>query len=304
MKRLRSTGLGVSVKQAEPITIDEENQLWEKGVLGDHSPQSLVDTMLFLCGLNFALRSREEHRSLQVSQFTLTHSPSGSLQLEYTENYSKNNAGGLAHRKVQPKHVLHHANDANPKRCLVRLYQAYMSHRPSEAKTDAFYLTPLKKPKGNVWYSKTPIGHNTLNTTISRICKAAGVTGYKTNHSLRVTTATRLFQKGVEEQLIMSRTGHRSVEGVRTYHRIGDEQRQMMSDILNEATNGEEETPSSKRIKVVPSSSTSSPTHVSTTSNTVNSIQANSSTSSASFIPSIHFTGCSAVTVNFTINKL
>ena len=130
------------------------------------------------------------------------------VSCNYTENYSKNNAGGLAHRKVKPKHVVHHANDANPKRYLVRLYQAYiMSHRPSEAKNDAFYLTPLKKPKGNVWYSKTPIGHNTLNSTVSRICKAAGITGYKTNHSLRATTATRLFQKGVEEQLIMSKCG-------------------------------------------------------------------------------------------------
>ena len=220
--------------------------------------------MLFLCGLNFALRSGE-HRSLQVSQFTLTSSPSGVLQLEYTKNYSKNNAGGLAHRKVKPKHVVHHAN---PKRCLVRLYQAYMSHRPSEAKNDAFYLTLLKKPKGNVWYGKTPIGHNTLNSTVSRICKAVGITGYKTNHSLRLTTATQLFQKGVEEQLIMSRTGHRSVEGVRTYKRIGDEQKQIL-DILNEATNAEEETHSSKMMKIAPSSSISSPTHIPTTSNTV-----------------------------------
>ena len=115
MKRLRSSGLGVSVKQAEPITVDEENQLWEKGVLGDHSPQSLVDTMLFLCGLNFALRSGQEHRSVQSSQLRLTKSATGTMQLEYIENYSKTNAGGLAHRKVQPKHIIHHANDANPK---------------------------------------------------------------------------------------------------------------------------------------------------------------------------------------------
>jgi hypothetical protein len=79
-----------------------------------------------------------------------------------------------------------------------------------------------------------------------------------------------------------------------------------MSDILNEATNAEEEMPSNKRMKVAPSqSSTSSLTHSSTTSITVSFFQANSLTSSASlyFIPSIHFTGCLGVTVNFTINK-
>ena len=29
-----------------------------------------------------------------------------------------------------------------------------------------------------------------------------------------------LFQAGVEEQLIMSRTGHQSLDGVRTYKRV------------------------------------------------------------------------------------
>ena len=69
MKRLRSLGLGVKKRQAEPITTDEESLLWEKGLLGDSSPQALLDTMLFLCGIHFALRSGEEHRSLQLSQF-------------------------------------------------------------------------------------------------------------------------------------------------------------------------------------------------------------------------------------------
>ena len=88
---------------------------------------------------------------------------------------------------------------------------------PSERKCDAFYLTPLKKPNGNVWYTKTPVGHNTL---VSCLGKTSGIQGLKTNHSLRVTAATRLFHSGVDEQLIMSRTGYHSIEGVRAYKRV------------------------------------------------------------------------------------
>ena len=60
-----------------------------------------------------------------------------------------------------------------------------------------------KKPSSNIWYTSVPIGHNTLTQTVKRLCSAGGISGYKTNHSLRVTTASRLFQNGVPEQLIM-----------------------------------------------------------------------------------------------------
>ena len=65
------------------------------------------------------------------------------------------------------------------------------------------------------------------------MCNAAGISGYKTNHSLRATTATRLYQAGVDEQLIMERTGHRSIDGVRSYKRTSNDQREVLSDIVN-----------------------------------------------------------------------
>ena len=179
MERLRAQKQGVKHKRAEPITIDEENIMGEKGVLGNGNPQTLIDTLIYLIGIHFALRSGDEHRSLTFSQIEIvTPAINGkSSYLIYTENVSKTNSGGLSHRKVEPKQVIHHANGDNPSRCLVAIFKTYISHCPVERKSDALYLTPLKKPK-------IPLVHNTLSRTVRRLCDSAGIDGYKTNHSL------------------------------------------------------------------------------------------------------------------------
>ncbi len=104
-------------------------------------------------------------------------------------------------------------------------------HPPAEI--NSFYLQPMKTPTTSRWYTSRPLGHNTITKTMTRLCAAAGIGGFKTNHSLRATAATRLYQSGVDEQLVMERTGHRSLEGVRTYKRTSSEQREALSDILN-----------------------------------------------------------------------
>jgi hypothetical protein len=46
-----------------------------------------------------------------------------------------------------------------------------------------------------------------LATVVSTMCKDGGLHGYRTNHSLRTSAATRLYQAGVDEQLITEVTG-------------------------------------------------------------------------------------------------
>ena len=86
MKHLQAAGLGSKCKQAEALTREEVETLWEKGLLGDANPQSLVDTMLFMNGLLFVLRSGHEHHQLRFDppQIQLFERPGERSYLQYT----------------------------------------------------------------------------------------------------------------------------------------------------------------------------------------------------------------------------
>ena len=229
------SGLGSHKKKAEPLTIEEEELLWQKGLLGSHSPQALVDTMVVLNGLYFALRSGSEHHQLRSHpcQIQLIEKHGQRPYLEYTEDVSKNRQGGIKGRKVKPKVVRHHDNPTNPDRCFVRLFKLYQSVLPKNRPNDSFYFHPLKEPTQGCWFTPKPIGHNLLQATVTCLCREAGISGFRTNHSLCATTATRMYQASIDEQLIMERTGHRSLEGVREYKRTSDNQKEQLSDLLN-----------------------------------------------------------------------
>jgi len=92
-------------------------------------------------------------------------------------------------------------------------------------------LKPLTKANGEFWYLSIPLGHNSLQKIVPN---PAGVYGYFTNHSLRATNATRLFEAHVDEQLIMERTGNSST-AVRPHKCIGDKLNSVTSDDLNKS---------------------------------------------------------------------
>ena len=136
----------------------------------------------------------------------------------------KNNPGGLNERKLRNKSVKAFQNLENPSRCIMKLYKEYMELRPPSAPNDVFYLQPLQKPTSSCWYQTRPLGHNTLSKTVQKLTEKVGLEGQYTNHSLRRTCVTRLFHEGVEEDTIMSITGHRSAGGVRAYKELSHSQ--------------------------------------------------------------------------------
>ena len=163
LKELHQQGVGVVKKQAGVISDEIEERLWEEKFLGDDSPQQLLDTLVYCLGLNLALRSGREHRSLKPDMFCFVQPPDGRPPyLQYTEWGSKNHGGGLNDRKVGNKLVKIFSNEQCPERCVVRLYQKYLSLRPA-APSDALYLQPLCQPRANCWYKSKPVGHNPLS---------------------------------------------------------------------------------------------------------------------------------------------
>ena len=77
-----------------------------------------------------------------------------------------------------------------------------------------------------MWFTLSPVEHNTLgNTAVRNLCEKAGIEGHYTNHSLRVTTATRGLEKGIAEKYVMERTGHRDVRSLHRYKRPNVQQK-------------------------------------------------------------------------------
>ena len=59
------------------------------------------------------------------------------------------------------------------------------------------------------------------------------IKSHKTNHSLRATGATELYEAEVPEKIIQKRTGYRSLECLRMYERSSEKKKQVVSNILN-----------------------------------------------------------------------
>ena len=79
---------------------------------------------------------------------------------------------------------------------------------------------------GEVQSRREPRGQNYLNGMVKSMFDEAGLQVKYTNHSLRATGATELFQSNVPEKVIQNITGHRSIKALRQYEKVGDIQKQ------------------------------------------------------------------------------
>ena len=208
--------------------------MWRMGVLGFHSPQALLNTVFFFNVQNFCLRGVQEHYNLRFSQIQYATNPE---RYTYYEFGSKNHAGGIndtSTGKIVPIVATGNHN------CHVNILNFYLSKVPKNVRDRGgpFYFSPLPfTPTGNrPWFFDDPLSLTKLKGLLKKMCNDAHMEGNFTNHSLRATGATLLFDAGVPEMIVQKRTGHKSLDALRTYVRITPRQELEVAQILSNPT--------------------------------------------------------------------
>ena len=187
--------------------------LWSSGVLGSHSPKSLLNAVFFLNGKNFALRDTEQYH-LRISQLKRVEDPVGYI---YVENGSKNRSGGLQDFKVPNKSVTSYASGGD--RCHVYLLDLYLSKLPVDAfLEDILYMRPLATIPARAdmpWYARNRLGQNSCSKMITVMCEEAGISGKKLITAYAVQLLQRSLRKEFLRRLFKGSldTGQRQVSG-------------------------------------------------------------------------------------------
>ena len=142
----------------------------------------------------------------------------------------------LIHVASALKHLLYSPGGNH---CVVCVLDAYIQKLPESP--DDFYLRPLlKTPHSGPRYACAKVGVNTLKKILPDLSKEAGVGVHYTNHSLRATAITRMYEGGVPENLISEKSGHKSIKALRSYESTSIQQEKGAGSMISgEASSGD-----------------------------------------------------------------
>lgn len=84
---------------------------------------------------------------------------------------------------------------------------------------------------GVPWFVVHPVGRNALGSMVRNMCEQMGVKG-KTNHNLRATGSTQLFEANVSEKLLQERTGYQGIDALRMYEWTSVSQQKEVSSVI------------------------------------------------------------------------
>jgi hypothetical protein len=162
------------------VTRIEEEHLWEAKQLGAHSPQVLLNTLIYFNTKYFMLKTIEEHQKLAFTHIMKHYKqagkanpvPRGAVTTEKQSlllRYCPPSDRGRQHdRKCYEQHEI-----PDPTRCPVKLYEFYLSKCPENvrARNDIFYLQPERScvPDSPVWFSTSDLNQHQIDKMLRRV---------------------------------------------------------------------------------------------------------------------------------------
>ena len=231
MKDLTAQGIGIKTNKSDPVTKDDEHQLWASGVFNMDTSEGLSNAVFFYNGKAFGFRGYQEHLDCQADQFEVGYDfPNGRKYIKYTQRVRKNSQGGLKHRRINIEPIIHYDQVENPV-SIYKIFEKYLNLIP---RCGPFYRKPLAgvDANNNARFSAGTIPQNTLRQMLKKFYEDAGISTDKrtiTNHSARVSLCTTLYNDRFADKSVVSRSKHRS-SAVQQYQR---ENFGMLNDISN-----------------------------------------------------------------------
>ena len=162
-KMLKEEGKGNKPNAAEALDDQDISILWETGAFGEETPESLHNTVWYLLTVHMGMRGRDEHYKLLYGDFKVQSTTDGAKYVEFSERDTKTRTGESSNtRAFKPKMW---STPQNPEHCPVRLFEKYLSKRPSQMSTpdSPFYLAVNYHPAGpdDPWYKRQRIREKT-----------------------------------------------------------------------------------------------------------------------------------------------
>ena len=152
MKERTAQGLGVC-HSSSVITLGQEDVMFQKGILGDDCPLTLLKTVIYMLGLHLALQDGVEHTRLHRPgfdcQIAVEKDEKGRMRLCYCEDpVHKTNQGGLNSKRNDKVVYVYEAS--NPARCPIRIFRKYVSLLPGPKSCKKLYMRPKVKPMPSI----------------------------------------------------------------------------------------------------------------------------------------------------------
>lgn len=202
-------------------------------------PRRLLQAVWFIIAFNLGCRGREIYRQLKKSSIIFAVDDAGQEYAIIDQTVvEKNHQGGPSREDQANANQTRIYDCAIGPHSVLGLLKLYLE-KLHDACEWLFQQCRSKAVDGEPWYKNEPLGVNSLGTMMKVISQAAALSKPYTNHCVRATTITVLFNGGVDIQSIQSRTGHRSLQGIQPYiGQITAERRRSQAAILHDALGG------------------------------------------------------------------